>query len=82
MLPVNPVVQGALFWSAVLACAIAQFFILRTAFRPAGATDTSTEPGGRAMMVPSSRRAMEMIWAVLPALLLGAAFFFAWRAMR
>jgi len=82
MQPVNPVVQGVLFWSAVLACAIAQFFILRTAFRPAGATDASAEPGGRPMMVPTSQRPMEILWAVLPVLLLVAAFYLAWTTMH
>ncbi len=81
MQPVNPDVLDALFWLAVAGCAIAQFFILRTAFRRApdvGGSGTDAGP----MMVPSSRRPMEIVWAILPVFLLGAVFYLAWHAMH
>ncbi len=89
MQPVNPVVLGALFWAAVLGCAIAQFFILRTAFRPlvpveeTGSGDrNAADPAPRARMIPSSRRPMEIVWAILPVFLLAAAFYLAWQTMH
>lgn len=80
---VNSAVLDALFWLAVAGCAVAQFFILRTAFRPLGG-DTSGPDGAAepSMMVPSSRRPMEIMWAVLPVLLLGAAFYLAWQTLH
>ena len=99
MQPANPVVMGALFWTAVLGCAVAQFFILRTAFRPltpgsnagfahSGSADSGSTDSGFAdsatpeRMIPSSRRPMEIMWAILPVFLLAAAFSLAWQAMH
>ncbi len=83
MQPVNPVVVGALFWTAVLGCVVAQFFILRTAFRPLAPSDAdSADPAVRSRMIPSSRRPMEIVWAILPVFLLAAAFYLAWQAMQ
>lgn len=65
---------NVLFWIAVAACTVAQFFIVRATFRP---TLAATEGG-----VPMPRRAGEVVWAVLPALLLAAAFVFAWRRLH
>lgn len=79
MQPVNPVVMGALFWTAVLGCAVAQFFILRTAFRRLVPDADSATP---ARMIPSSRRPMEIVWAILPVFLLAATFYLAWQAMH
>ena len=64
-----------LFWTSVACCAIAQFFIIRSVRgnhhvpRPAAS-------------LPRQRDAMELIWAVIPALALAAALFFTWRAVR
>jgi len=88
MQPVNPVVMGALFWAAVLGCAVAQFFILRTAFRPLapdtdpGSASGTEEATTRSRMIPSSRRPMEIVWAILPVFLLAAAFYLAWQTMH
>jgi heme/copper-type cytochrome/quinol oxidase subunit 2 len=65
----------ALFWLAAVCCAAAELAILRTVWRthpqPAAAGDA-----------PRQKRAMEIAWALLPAIALVAVFFFTWRALR
>jgi hypothetical protein len=86
----SPVLRDALFWVAVASCAIAQLFIiravLRTAIRPsaAGSTgDTSAVRDKRAdRPMPVPRRSIEIGWAILPAILMIAAFVSAWRLMH
>ncbi len=65
----------ALFWFAVAACAVAQFFILRAVWRVVPSVTGSPD-------VPAPRRAPEMAWALLPTLLVAALFIGAWRAAR
>jgi hypothetical protein len=60
-----------LFWVAALACAIAEAAILWSVI-----TQRST-PGAGA----SSPRAVEILWAVLPAIALGLVFVYTWRAI-
>ena len=64
----------ATFWLAVVLCAIAQFFILRSALVVRAA------PADR--LVPGARRPVELLWALLPAIALGIVLFFTWRAMH
>ncbi len=64
-----------LFWTSVVCCAIAQFFIIRSV----RGTRYVPEPTASA---PRSRDAMEMVWAVLPALGLVVLLVFTWRAMK
>jgi len=77
----------AIFWVAVVLCAVAQIFILRAVFRvtpagvQAGSANTST-PEGEQASVPSPHRVTEIVWVVLPVVLLAAAFVFAWRTMH
>jgi hypothetical protein len=88
----RPVILDALFWIAVAGCAVAQFFILRAVLRtPASRPMDSPSPlnqtagGGAEGGLPvraQSGRVQEIVWAVLPSLLLGAAFVLAWRAMH
>ena len=77
--PLSTTVPGplflALFWLAVAACAVAQFFILRAVWRVVPSVTGSPE-------VPAPRRAPEMAWALLPTLLMAALFVGAWRASR
>ena len=83
--PMRPVLLDVLFWIAVLGCAVAQFFIIRAVLKPnvglpaesALRTPSETLPARR-----QSGRAQEIVWAVLPSLLLGAAFVLAWRVMH
>ena len=64
-----------LFWLSVACCAIAQFFILRSV----GAARRAPEP---AASLPRQRSALEMLWAVLPAIGLAVLLVFTWRAVR
>ena len=73
-----PVVLDTLFWTAVGACAVAQLFILRAVWR------VLPGPDGAAVSpaVPTPRRAPELAWALLPAVLLIVLFVGAWRRMH
>ena len=64
-----------LFWLSGACCALAQFFILRSvdAARRASAPDAT---------LPRQRGAVEMLWAVLPAVGLAVLLVFTWRAVR
>ena len=64
-----------LFWLSVACCALAQFFILRSV----GAARRAAQPAGS---LPTQRGAMEMLWAVLPAIGLAVLLVFTWRAVR
>ncbi|MBC7671760.1 MAG: hypothetical protein H7247_05000 [Polaromonas sp.] len=64
-----------LFWLSVACCAIAQFFILRSV----RGSRHVPEPSASA---PNSGRAMEIMWAVLPAIGLAILLVFTWRAVR
>ncbi|MDQ8168925.1 MAG: hypothetical protein P3B76_03540 [Gemmatimonadota bacterium] len=69
-----PTVTTALFWSAVVACVIAQLFILRAVFRTLPNLPTSSQ-------VPTPHRLTEIVWVVLPVGGLLAVFVGAWRAL-
>ncbi|MFL5605121.1 MAG: hypothetical protein ACJ8AD_01625 [Gemmatimonadaceae bacterium] len=68
---------AGLFWASVACCALAQFFILR-----------SVGGGGRRHVpahiahLPRQRGAMEVLWAVVPAIALAVLLAFTWRAIR
>jgi heme/copper-type cytochrome/quinol oxidase subunit 2 len=64
-----------LFWLSVACCAIAQFFIIRSVRGSRHVPEPSAS-------VPHSGRAMEMMWAVLPAVGLAVLLVFTWRAVR
>jgi heme/copper-type cytochrome/quinol oxidase subunit 2 len=64
-----------LFWSSVACCAIAQYLILRSV----GGRRHRPEPSAR---LPRQRGAVELLWAVVPAVALAALFFVTWRAMH
>ena len=64
-----------LFWLSVACCALAQFFIIRSV----GAARRATPP---AASLPTQRGALEMLWAVLPAVGLAVLLVFTWRAVR
>ena len=64
-----------LFWLSVTCCAIAQFFIIRSV----RGSRHVPEPNAN---VPHSRRGVEMMLAVLPAIGLVILLFFTWRAVR
>lgn len=64
-----------LFWVALACCAVAQIAIIRSVLL----VTPSVRPGEPA---PVSRRATELAWAVLPAVVLAALFWVTWRAMH
>ena len=66
---------NGLFWLSVACCALAQFFILRSV----GAARRAAPPTA---VVPRPRGAMELLWAVLPAIALAVVLVFTWRAVR
>ncbi len=71
----RPLFANGLFWLSVACCVIAQLFIVRSvrASRHAPAPTAG---------LPRARGAVEMVWAVLPALSLGLLLFFTWRAVQ
>ena len=100
----------ALFWVAVVACAVAQLFILRAVFRISprlGTTHAGNSLSGNSRStaddvttandpaavndkaqykeqydVPTPHRATEMLWVLLPVVLLVLAFVGAWHVMH
>ena len=73
---VSSTLADALFWSCVAAVTVAQVGLFRSAARIAG-------PRARTPDVPvASRRAMELVWAVVPAVVLACTIFWAWRTMH
>lgn len=70
-----PALGAALFWLAVVACGVAQFFIMRAVFRTLPAAPTSSA-------VPAPRRWAEIVQVILPIAGLVALFYGAWRAMQ
>jgi heme/copper-type cytochrome/quinol oxidase subunit 2 len=66
-----------LFWSSVACCAFAQILILRSV--SGGIRRHASE---RAPNLPRQRGAVELVWAVVPALALAALLVFTWRAMH
>lgn len=69
------ILTDGLFWLSVACCAIAQFYIIRSV----RGTRHVPEP---AATVPRSRDAVELVWAVLPAIGLAVLLIFTWRAMH
>ncbi|HWJ21516.1 MAG TPA: hypothetical protein VNS52_04100 [Gemmatimonadaceae bacterium] len=68
--------SDALFWIAAALCAFAQVAILRSALFTRGM------PAAPGSTLPPLRRAVEVAWAVLPAIALAALLVFTWRAMH
>ena len=65
----------AIFWIAAVCCLVAQVAIIRSAFRP-------HEPVAGSALVPRPRTAVEVVWTLLPALVLIGVFMLTWRAMH
>ena len=67
----------AIFWVAVASCTVAQVAILRSIFNRAPRGAPAAAPGA-----PRIHRAMEIVWAILPAVALAAVLALTWRAMQ
>ena len=64
-----------LFWLAAVVCLACHAAILRSVLRGTfGAPEPDT--------VPVRRRVVEVVWAILPALVLAAVFVATWRSMH
>ena len=66
---------NGLFWTSVACCAVAQVYIIRSV------RGARYVPEPTAVM-PHSRNAVEMVWAVLPAIGLAVLLAFTWRAIQ
>jgi heme/copper-type cytochrome/quinol oxidase subunit 2 len=75
-LSLPPQLVDALYWAAVACCVVAQVAIVRSVLR-AGVRRHATE--GR---VPHSRRAVELVWVLIPAIGLAAVLLVTWRTMH
>jgi heme/copper-type cytochrome/quinol oxidase subunit 2 len=67
----------AIFWVAVASCTVAQVAILRSIFNTAPQGAPAAAPGA-----PRIHRAMEIVWAILPAVALAGVLALTWRAMQ
>ena len=67
----------AIFWVGVVSCAIAQVAILRSVLRTRRVRETE---GGA--VVPRPRFAVEVAWAIVPAIALGMLLVATWRTMH
>ena len=67
-------VADAIFWVAVACCAVAQLAILRSV------STSAVAAGGE--RTPSSRRLGEIVWAVVPGVVLAVVLVFTWRAIH
>jgi len=63
-----------LFWSSVACCLVAQVLIVRSVLGVRHLPTASSE-------LPRSRDAVELFWAIVPAVALGALLLFTWRAI-
>lgn len=59
----------AIFWIAAILCVIAEAAILRSMFRGSRAAAGTADAASHGA-VPRGRPAMELLWAILPAILL------------
>jgi len=80
LLPVLPLRMSfsfadGLFWLSVACCALAQFFIIRS-------VSAARRAAHQSATLPKQRGAVEMLWAVLPAVGLAVLLVFTWRAIR
>ena len=89
-------IYDGIFWITVATCAVAQIFILRAVFRVTPSItgrdstangvsangSTSSAPEGESVSVPTPHRLTEIVWVVLPVVLLTLAFVGAWRVMH
>jgi heme/copper-type cytochrome/quinol oxidase subunit 2 len=69
----SPVLADAIFWVAVVCCVVAQAALLRS--------QLAAPARGGAADAPA-RRAGEVVWAVLPAVMLALALVWTWRTLH
>jgi heme/copper-type cytochrome/quinol oxidase subunit 2 len=70
----NQPLAEAIFWIAALACVVAEIAILRSTY--------AARRVEKSDMVPSSSRSGEIIWAVIPAVMLAFLLTATWRRIE
>ena len=81
----SPSTADAIFWVAVVCCAVAELFILRSTFAARGSRRSSGDDRAgppSAEPLPPLRRAAELAWAVVPAVALALVLAATWRALH
>lgn len=68
--------RHTLFWGCVAVTALAELFLLRSAFFPPAPPASETSE-----TLPRSPRAVEILWGVLPAIMLAGVFGAAYHSM-
>lgn len=73
---------AALFWLSVICCVVAEVAIVRATLRVSrlSGEPVATAPSGTSAM-PRPRRGLELLWVVLPALVLAVVLGATWRAV-
>ncbi|HEU4990547.1 MAG TPA: cytochrome c oxidase subunit II transmembrane domain-containing protein [Gemmatimonadaceae bacterium] len=71
----HPMLGDAIFWIAAVCCLVAQVAIIRSALSP-------HEPAPGSEQVPRPRTGVEVVWTLLPALVLIGVFALTWQAMH
>lgn len=69
-----PNLSEFIFWVAVACCVVAQIAIVRASIAP-----QRQDPSGAG--VPRPARATELVWVILPALMLALVLLWTWRAI-
>ncbi len=76
----TPFLADAIFWIAVVACAVAQIGILRATVATRG--DSPADGPAAVASHRASTRAEEMLWAALPVIALAVVLVLTWRALH
>ena len=73
---VSHVLASSIFWAAAALCAVAQVAIVRSALRTRGGTVSAGSHARR------SGPAAELLWVLLPAVMLAGTLLLTWRALE
>jgi heme/copper-type cytochrome/quinol oxidase subunit 2 len=79
-LSLPPQLPDALYWAAVACCVVAQVAIVRSVLRAGARSEAPDDATERP--VPHSRRAVELVWVLVPAIGLAAVLVVTWRTMH
>ena len=74
----SPSFANSVFWVAVICCVVAQAALLRSVFT---VRQLERPPSAVGPLSPV-RQGMEVVWAVMPALLLAVVLWLTWREMH
>lgn len=81
-----PTISLSLFWAAAVACAVAQAAVLRDllrrAPRPSPGSATVSQDTGENGRLRTGGKVGEVIWALVPAIVLALVFLWTWTAIH